>query len=290
MDIKQMLYFKTIVDEGTISKAAIKLHMAQPPLSMQLKSLEEELGTGLLIRGRRHVTLASAGRLFYRRACQMLALEELTLHEMKNVSKETLRIGVTSSNSPLLHENAVINYIKDNPTLHLRIKEGTTREIIDNLLAHDIDIGFIRTPFDGLNIKAYFFEKEPMVAIGPQEIIDEKENHLIDYKDYPLIVHRRYHSVITEYAINTLSFNPNIHIQADDCRTSIFWSHVLSQIAIIPKTALPLIENMNLKAVELEDEALYTAVSIAMRKDDEISQRAKEFIRLFGTQGLKSPH
>ena len=50
------------------------------------------------------------------------------------------------------------------------------------------------------------------------------------------------------------------------------------------------IENMNLKAVELEDEALYTAVSIAMRKDDEISQRAKEFIRLFGTQGLKSPH
>ena len=39
MDIKQMLYFKTIVDEGTISKAAIKLHMAQPLLSMQLKSL-----------------------------------------------------------------------------------------------------------------------------------------------------------------------------------------------------------------------------------------------------------
>lgn len=47
---------------------------------------------------------------------------------------------------------------------------------------------------------------------------------------------------------------------------------------------------MNLKAVELKDEALYTAVSIAMRKDDEISQRAKEFIKLFGTQGLKSPH
>ena len=129
-----------------------------------------------------------------------------------------------------------------------------------------------------------------MVAIGPQEIIDENKNHLIDYKDYPLIVHRRYHPVITEYAINTLSFNPNIHIQADDCRTSIFWSHVLSQVAIIPKTALPLIENMNLKAVELKDEALYTAVSIAMRKDDEISQRAKEFIKLFGTQGLKSPH
>ena len=44
MDIRQMKYFKTIVEEGTISKAAKKLHMAQPPLSMQLKQLEEELG------------------------------------------------------------------------------------------------------------------------------------------------------------------------------------------------------------------------------------------------------
>ena len=48
MDMKQMLYFKTIVEEGTISKAAKHLHMAQPPLSMQLKQLEEELGVQLL--------------------------------------------------------------------------------------------------------------------------------------------------------------------------------------------------------------------------------------------------
>ena len=44
MDIRQMKYFKTIVEEGTISKAAQVLHMAQPPLSIQLKQLEEEIG------------------------------------------------------------------------------------------------------------------------------------------------------------------------------------------------------------------------------------------------------
>ena len=48
MDIRQMKYFKTIVEEGTISKAAKKLHMAQPPLSIQLKHLEEELSLILL--------------------------------------------------------------------------------------------------------------------------------------------------------------------------------------------------------------------------------------------------
>ncbi|MGX8679858.1 MAG: LysR family transcriptional regulator, partial [bacterium] len=60
MELKQIRYFKTIVDEGTISKAAATLHMAQPPLSMQLKTLEQELDCELLIRGRRKVTLTPA--------------------------------------------------------------------------------------------------------------------------------------------------------------------------------------------------------------------------------------
>ena len=57
MELKQMRYYVTIVEEGTISQAAKKLNMAQPPLSVQLKSLEEELGVELVIRGRRKLTL-----------------------------------------------------------------------------------------------------------------------------------------------------------------------------------------------------------------------------------------
>ena len=51
MEIRQLIYFKTIVEQGTISKAAQVLHMAQPPLSMQLKQLEDELETQLIERG-----------------------------------------------------------------------------------------------------------------------------------------------------------------------------------------------------------------------------------------------
>ena len=83
MDIKQMIYFKTIVEAGTISKAAQVLHMAQPPLSMQLKQLEDELGVQLLKRGHRKIELTKAGRLFYKRSLQIISLSEITLHEMK---------------------------------------------------------------------------------------------------------------------------------------------------------------------------------------------------------------
>ena len=67
MDIRQMKYFKTIVEEGTISKAAKKLHMAQPPLSMQLKQLEEELSVILLKRGNKQIELTEAGNRVYKR-------------------------------------------------------------------------------------------------------------------------------------------------------------------------------------------------------------------------------
>ena len=72
MEIKQMIYFKTIVEEGTISKAAQVLHMAQPPLSMQLKQLEEELGVQLMKRGHRKVELTPAGRLFTNEVFKLL--------------------------------------------------------------------------------------------------------------------------------------------------------------------------------------------------------------------------
>ncbi len=68
MDLKQLQYFATVAKEGNISKAAKALHISQPPLSIQLKHLEEELGCVLFERGAREVELTEAGLLLYNRA------------------------------------------------------------------------------------------------------------------------------------------------------------------------------------------------------------------------------
>ena len=62
MEIKQLEYFRAIVDEGTISGAARALHMTQPPLSYQMKMLEEELQVRLFARGSKHIRLTEAGK------------------------------------------------------------------------------------------------------------------------------------------------------------------------------------------------------------------------------------
>ena len=63
MDLKQLIYFNTIAEEGSISAAARRLHISQPPLSTQMRLLEEELGCVLFERGARHIHLTEARQL-----------------------------------------------------------------------------------------------------------------------------------------------------------------------------------------------------------------------------------
>lgn len=278
MEIKQMLYFKTIVESGTISRAAQVLHMAQPPLSMQLKQLEEELGIQLLKRGHRKVELTPAGRLFYKRSLQMLSLSETTLHELHETQNEILRIGITSSNSTFIQN--IHTYLIENPYLTYRIHEGTTYEIIDLLLSHNIDLGIVRTPFDQSQVEAYYFPKEPMIAVGDKRFLHVNMTQIKDYQNCPLIIHQRYLPLITDYCLNQ-HFNPFIKMTSDDCRTSLIWASLKLGIAIIPRSALPLIKDESLLVVPLQDKDLYTGVAFITRKQETIDYRIQEFMQQF---------
>ena len=100
MEIRQLIYFVTAVEEKTVTAAAEKLHMTQPPLTMQLHALEEELGCKLFRREGRTLCLTDAGQHMYRRATGILALCDDARREMSDYRLGTagvLRIGVISS-------------------------------------------------------------------------------------------------------------------------------------------------------------------------------------------------
>lgn len=87
MEIRQLEYFRAIVDAGTISAAARNLHMTQPPLSYQMKLLEEELQVKLFVRGTRNITLTEAGKALYVRAGSLLMMADVTRREVIKVSR-----------------------------------------------------------------------------------------------------------------------------------------------------------------------------------------------------------
>ena len=74
MDFRSLQYFIAVAQELNFTRAAEKLQMSQPPLSSQIKALEEELGVQLFIRGKRRLTLTEAGTLLLQRAVQLMEL------------------------------------------------------------------------------------------------------------------------------------------------------------------------------------------------------------------------
>lgn len=280
MDIRQMKYFKTIVEEGTISKAAKKLHMAQPPLSMQLKQLEEELSVILLKRGNKQIELTEAGNRFYKRCLQILDLTEITKNELKQSYQDVLRIGITSSNSGLIQQESIQEFIKKNKHVQYAIHEGSTYEILDLLLSHNIDLGIVRTPFDTSQVNTFYLEKEPMIAIGKKEYFINAKRKIKDFKDTPLIIHQRYLPLINDYCLNKL-IQIQLKVTCDDSRTSLIWANSGIGVAICPMSSLALPYDHSLVYTILEDKNLYTGIAFITRKNEEVSALLNEFIEHF---------
>jgi glycine/serine hydroxymethyltransferase len=100
MNIKQLRYFIAIAENSSISAAAKKLGISQPPLSAQLQLLEKEFGVRLLERGPRSISLTDAGRMLYRRAISIVALSDAAQKDMADYCsglQGTLRLGTVSS-------------------------------------------------------------------------------------------------------------------------------------------------------------------------------------------------
>ena len=89
MDLKDLQYFLAVAQAGTITGAAAKLCMAQPPLSRQMKELEEELGTTLFIRGKRHIRLTEEGIFLRQQAEEILSLMEKTRGQLSRMGRRT---------------------------------------------------------------------------------------------------------------------------------------------------------------------------------------------------------
>ncbi|MGG7078377.1 LysR family transcriptional regulator [Clostridium sardiniense] len=286
MDIKHLKYFIAIAEEGNITSAAKRLHISQPPLSMQLKLLEEELGMTLVERGSRNITLTDAGRLLYKHACKIVSLTTTAIKEIEdfdNGVKGTLRLGTISSSGTALLSHRMIEFHKDNPNISFEVHEGTTFEMLDMLEDNTIEVAMVRTPFKAKNVAFHYLESEPMVAVAREEhFSDIKEDIIsIDKLDNkPLIFYRRYESLLTS-AFEKNNVKLNSFCKNDDARTTLLWAKAGLGIAVIPKSAAKIIEDNNLKTKVIDETNLYTRLGVIYRKSTNLSKAAKSFIKLF---------
>lgn len=286
MDIKQLRYFVTIAEEGQITAAARRLHIAQPPLSQQLKLLERELGVKLVERGPRHIHLTDAGEILKTRAEQILELSDSTINEIDDFKKGlngTLSIGMISSSGALLIKNTMSKFHKEYSGVKFSVQEGNTFKILELLNRGIIEVGIVRTPFKALNCNYKCTKKEPMVAAMTKNYFPNLERGYLSLKELegkPLIFYRRFEQLIMDTCIES-GFKPEVFCKNDDARTTLMLANAGFGIGIVPKSAFALSCNENLIYKEIKNEKLETSLAAIWIKDRYMSSLAEKFIKCF---------
>ena len=291
MDIKQLYYFCTIVAEGQITKAAAKLHMAQPPLSQQLKQLENELGVILFERKGRKLLLTDSGKALYENSQKLLSdLEDIKMKvkEINEGIRGKLSIGVSKTCFSYLPER--IQFFRaEYPEVLFHIIEGDTAQICDLLIDRSIEVAITRFPIDHENFAVKTFKNEPYVLIIPKTwrhlLPDEYKITLKDVQQLPLMLLHRIHGT-GQYEIITKAFkdqqlNPHIILECPD--VSILFLLANSEIGatIVPQGAIKNISHDNLHVVEITDANIHSESGIVWLKDRHLSKCTQLFIESF---------
>jgi LysR family transcriptional regulator, transcription activator of glutamate synthase operon len=143
MELRQLAYFDAVVRHGSFTKAAQRLHVAQPAVSAQIRRLESELGTTLLERTTRRVALTHAGELFLSRARQVLAQLDAArgdLAELSAVRRGRVRIGATQVLGSLDLPAAMASFRRRYPGVVLALHTGLVAKLLGMLDAGDVDL------------------------------------------------------------------------------------------------------------------------------------------------------
>ncbi|MDM5193153.1 LysR family transcriptional regulator [Bacillus hominis] len=286
MDFRQLYYFKEIVKQGSISKAAEVLHIAQPPLSQLLKKLETDLGTTLIHRYRQKWELTATGEILYQYANQMLMQIQDVKQQIQEIEQGiggTVSIGVSSTCS-----NMLIDYVStfrtQYPNVKINIVTGNSEELLKRIEQREIDVALLLRLGNSEQYEMKILKKQPTAVIIPSSWATSFSSQHVTIEEiaqYPFIMLG---------AMEGLSFNedlfkvfdehqvkPNIIIECKDIRMVVALVSRGLGLSVIPRMdyTSSFLEHTTL--FELKQFDFHLEPVIVKLKDQRISKVASQF-------------
>lgn len=169
MELRHLRYFVAVAEEKSFNKAAERLYISQPPLSRQIKQLEEEIGVTLIDRDNRPLKLTEAGEFFYEHAIQILKksdnLRTMTLR--KGGFDKSLSIGFVSSILYGILPKVIARFREIYPNIEIKLYELNSWQQTQALTEGKIDVGFGRLLFEDASIRRLLLREESLVVAVP---------------------------------------------------------------------------------------------------------------------------
>jgi DNA-binding transcriptional LysR family regulator len=171
IELRHLRYFVAVAEELHFGRAAARLHLAQPPLSQQIRKLEQIVGHALFLRTSRAVKLTSAGEVLLERARRTLHNVQEDVAETRRVGRGevgSLKVGFIGSGMLTSLPAMLGRYRRRYPNVLLQLHESHTAGVIRALATSALDVGFLRDggECEGLTVEVLF--SEPFVAVLPR--------------------------------------------------------------------------------------------------------------------------
>ncbi len=195
MKLKQLEVFEAVADYKSFSKAAEKLYLTQPTVSVYISSLEKELNAKLFIRNTKETCVTEQGLRLYQYAREMLALQnKITEMFTPDSQKKETRLVVEASTVPsrYLLPDILARYKEKYSCGQLEIRESDSTRVIEDVERHVVDVGFTGTTLENKSCRFIPFYEDELVIIMPNtakyRMIQEQESNLDWLRQEPLIM------------------------------------------------------------------------------------------------------
>lgn len=289
MDMNKLKYFIAIVEEGSISKAAASLNMTQPPLSMSLRSFEEELGFNLFNRIGKRLEITPSGKIIYERGKELLISSSAIIKEAKE-QDEGITGSVTIGCSTIANLTIIPEVVKrmksENINIMIKVLEGNTAFILEQLRLHQMDIGFVRNIFDKEDFRTTVLLYEPLyIALPPQHHLkNEKSVSLNELKEENFLMpYTTLGYGISDFILEgcqSFGFHPNIIYWGTETLPMLDMVNSGLGIAFVP-ALFKEISNFSLPTlVKLENPEIRASLNLATLKNSVQKSATEKFLAI----------
>ncbi|MCR5747974.1 MAG: LysR family transcriptional regulator [Lachnospiraceae bacterium] len=198
MELRHIRYFMAVAEEMNFTRAAEKLSIAQPPLSRQIRDLEEELGAKLFDRSPHSLSLTDEGLLFKQYAAQILELESRSKDDIADMTlglHGRIYFATVEGYGPHLLAKWISGFHALHPHVQYNLWTGTTDEIVNRIRKGLCDMAIVMMPFSNSDIESVIVHSEPWAAIIPKNDplakTDKERIKPAELSEKPLIIPSR---------------------------------------------------------------------------------------------------
>lgn len=279
MELRHLRYFVVLAEELHFGRAAEKLHISQPPLSMQIRALEEELGVTLFNRTQRHVSLTQAGQVLLQEARQVLARMEQAVLVTRRAGRGEigqLAVGFISVADYNVLPVVLREFRRRYPLVNLTLREATTDAQVADLVAGRLDVGFLLPPVAEPALESVPVLREPLIAALPEKHPLARGTGrlaLERLRDAPFILFPRpyapglYDDIVS--CCKAAGFSPRVEQEAIQMQTIVSLVSAELGVALIP-ASLTHLRRTGVVYKPLKQATPLTEIHLAWRRGDDL--------------------